>query len=271
MATIVAGGTATRYVAAERHPARRPFRRGRDAFILGFVSIGILLFPLRELVEGWPRVVAMAGYDMDMYLDGAARWLGGGSFYAPSQFAGPYDDTGQVILYPPTALWLLAPLAALPRGLAGVVWVGLPIAVLAWQWIRFRPGPIAWPFLALVVAWPPTLLTLAVWNSGPIFVALLALATVHRWPAALILLKPSVLPFALWGANRRPWWVAAALLGLASVPFGTMWLDYLEVLENSRVGGIWHSIQQWPMFLWPILVFLGRARTQDGTNDQSTA
>jgi hypothetical protein len=259
MATVVSARS-TAWPAAPRDEDGRFFARRRDAVVLGLVSVAILVLPLRELIEAWPKVVALAGYDMDMYLDGAARWLGGASFYEPGQLLGPYGEGGQVILYPPTALLLLAPLAALPRGVAGALWFTLPLLILAWQWIRFRPRPLVWPFLAIVIAWPPTLLTIAAWNSAPIFVAFLALATVWRWPAALILLKPSVLPLALWAANRRLWWIAAGLLALASVPFGTMWLDYLTVIENSRVGGVWHSVQQWPIFLWPILVWLGRTR-----------
>jgi hypothetical protein len=247
------------------------FDRRRDAVVLGAVAVAILLVPLRDLVNAWPSVVFYSGHDFNLYLDAAGRWLGGGPFYPPAQLERPFVDDGRAILYPPTALLLLGPLAAIPREIAAVLWIGFPVVVLVWQAIRMRPRPIVWPFLALCLAWPPTLLTLAVWNSAPVFVAFLALGTMHRWPAALILMKPSVIPFAFWGANRRSWWTMFAMLALGGIPFGAMWLDWLRVVENSaHVGGIWHSVQQFPLFLWPILVWLGRTRSTDGTIDRST-
>ena len=248
----------------------RRFSRRSDRVVFGLVSIAILLVVLRDLMTAWPTFLALAGFDFDWYLDGTSRWLGGGPFYLPSQLEAPFDDRTQVMVYPPTALLLLAPLAALPRGLAGILWIGFPIAALAFQWFRMRPAPIVWPFLALCLVWPPTLVTIAVWNSGIVFAGFLALATVYRWPAALVFLKPSVLPFAFWGANHRSWWIAVAVLIVASIPFGSMWLDWFKVLENSRIGGIWHSIQQFPLFFVPILVWLGRTRSADGTIDRST-
>ena len=152
--------------------------------------------------------------------------------------------------------------------LAAAIWWAVPIGALAWQAIRLRPRPIVWPFLAICVAWPPNVLALVVWNSGLLFVGVLALGTLSRWPSALILLKPSVLPFAFWGANRRSWWMATAALAVLSLPFGSLWLDWFRVLGNSQgVGGVWHSVQQFPMFLIPILVWLGRSRDSGETAD----
>ena len=47
-------------------------------------------------------------------------------------------------------------------------------------------------------------------------------------PAVFALLKPSLAPFALFGANRRSWWVALAVLVAASVPFGGLWAEQHE-------------------------------------------
>ena len=246
------------------------FNRRSDRFIFGAIAVGILLLAVRDLVQGWSFVVALTGHDFNLYVDAAARWLAGGPFYPESQLVGTFPDDGNAILYPPTALWFLGALAVIPRWLAGALWFAFPFVVLAWQWARMRPFPILWPFLAMIVAWPPTLLSFAVWNSGPVFVGLLALATRYHWPAALIGLKPSVLPFAFWGANRRSWWVTVLILGVASIPFGTMWLDWFRVLGNSQeIDGIWHSVDQWPMFLWPILVWLGASKRSTGTVPRS--
>jgi hypothetical protein len=244
------------------------FGRRRDAVVLGFVALAILLFLVRDLVVGQARLPVLWAQDFGLYLDAAARWLAGGPYYPPEQLTSPLVDDGNRILYPPTALWLFGPLAVLPRGLAALAWWAFPIGAMAYQVVRLRPQPIVWPFIAICVAWPPTLLTILVWNSGPIFVALLALGTIHRWPAALIFLKPSVLPFAFWGANRRSWWIASSVLVALSLPFGPMWLDWLQVLRNSEgVHGIWHSIDQFPMFLIPILIWLGRSRDRTVTID----
>ena len=270
MASFVSVRLAARKLAVDREWIANKFSRRRDAVVLGIVSIAILLLPLRDLITAWANFVALAGYDFNIYLDAGGRWLAGGPFYVPSTLEAPFDETGQTIAYPPTALVLFGPLAALPRGLAAVLWLGFPIVALAVQWLRMRPGPIVWPFLALCIAWRPTLLTIAVWNSALVFAGFLALATIYRWPAALVFLKPSVVPFAFWGANHRSWWVAVVVLVLVSIPFGSMWLDWFKVLENSRIGGIWHSIQQFPLFFVPILVWLGRTRVTDRTIDRST-
>ena len=244
------------------------FSRRRDAVVLGSVALALLLLPVRDLILGQARLPELWAHDFGLYLDAAARWLGGGHYYPPEQLTGPVVDDGNRIVYPPTALWLFGPLAVLPRGLAAFVWWAFPLAALVFQAYRLRPRPIVWPFVALCLAWPPTLLTIVVWNSAPIFVGLLALGTVYRWPAALIFLKPSVLPFAFWGANRRSWWTAVVVLGAVSLPFGTLWLEWLRVLANSgQVGGILHSIEQFPMFLIPILVWIGRSQARTVTID----
>lgn len=247
------------------------FDRRRDAVFLGGIALAILLVPAIELVTTWGRVTELAGRDFNLYLDAARRWLDGGPFYPPSQLTEVFPDDGNRILYPPTALVLLGPLAAMPRGLAAVLWWLFPITALGWQLVRMRPRPIAWPFLAMCVAWPPTLLSFAVWNSVFVFVGFLALATLNYWPAALIGLKPSILPFAFWGANHRSWWITVAVLGALSIPVAPLWFDWFRVLGNaSQVGGIWHSIDQFPLFFWPILVWFARTRPAPGTIPQST-
>ena len=244
------------------------FGRRRDAVVMGTVALAILLLPIRDLILGQARLPELWAHDFGLYLGAATRWLAGGHYYPPEELTRPLVDDGNRILYPPTALWLFGPLALLPRAAAAALWWGFPVGALAFQAYRLRPRPIVWPFVALCLAWPPTLLTIVVWNSAPIFVGLLALGTMYRWPAALILLKPSVLPFALWGANRRSWFLAVAALVALSLPFGTLWLEWLQVLANSGpVGGIWHSVEQFPIFLIPILVWLGRSRAQTVTID----
>src|SRR5262249_61725251 len=122
--------------------------------------------------------------------DAAARGAGAAGYSLPEHLTGTIIDDGIRILYPPTALWLFGPLALLPRGLAAVAWWAFPVAAMAYQILRFRPRPLVWPFIAICIALPPTLLPLAARNSAPGFAGLLALGTIHRWPPPLIVLAP---------------------------------------------------------------------------------
>ena len=89
--------------------------------------------------------------------------------------------------------------------------------------------------------WIPAFLALGLWRGG--------------W-AALVLLKPSLFPFAVAGIYRRAWWLSAAAIALASAPFGTMWLDWLQVVKNSG-GDLIYSWWQVPMMLIPVVAWLG--------------
>ena len=102
--------------------------------------------------------------------------------------------------------------------------------------------------------------------------AAVALGTIYRWPSVFALIKPSLFPFALFGANRRSWWLALAAFAALSLPFGSMWADWVASVVNSRGGGILYSALEIPMLLLPLVAWLGRTdrgtshRTDDGTN-----
>lgn len=200
------------------------------------------------------------GVDYVLYRDVTARWLAGGPFYEPSQLAGPYEITAGDVLYPPVGLWLFVPFAVAPIPLSAALWWAIPIGVTAWTVRRLRPQPIVWPLIALCVAWPTTLLK--TWTGNPVIwaVAAMALGVVYAWPAVFALLKPSLFPFALFGANRRTWWLALGVVVLLSLPFGNMWADWLTSVVNSRGGGILYSSLEIPMLLLPVVAWAGRAR-----------
>jgi hypothetical protein len=123
-----------------------------------------------------------------------------------------------------------------------------------------RPRPEVWPLIALCAAWPTTLLK--TWTGNPVIWSMgaLALATIYAWPAVFALLKPSLAPFALFGANRRSWWIALAVLVALSLPFGVLWADWLASVTNSRGGGLLYSTLEVPMLLLPLVAWLGRTR-----------
>ena len=98
------------------------------------------------------------------------------------------------------------------------------------------------------------------------------MATIVRWPAAFLLIKPTVAVFALFGVRDRRWWLLVAVLGLASLPFLADTLRYPAVLLNAQTnpvdgrGGPLYSITEFPLLCIPLLAWLGarHGRTAEG-------
>lgn len=90
--------------------------------------------------------------------------------------------------------------------------------------------------------------------------AALALGTLWYWPSVFVLLKPSLAPFALFGANRRSWLLAIAGLVVLCVPFGSLWVDWVTSVVNTRGGGLLYSTLEIPILLLPLIAWLGRTR-----------
>ena len=172
------------------------------------------------------------------------------------QLAGPYQISAGDILYPPVALLLFVPFSVLPA----VLWWLLPAAAIGWSLRRLQPTRVAWPMLAACAAWPTTPLKILTGNPVMWAVAALALGVVYAWPSVLVLLKPSLFPFALFGARKRTWWLAAVALVVVSVPFGSLWLDWLHSVANSQGGGLAYSSLEIPMLAFPLIAWLGRKR-----------
>jgi hypothetical protein len=231
----------------------RPAARTRLVF--GIATLVILVVGLRAFIVDSALLDDEWGMDRRLYLDAARRWFEGGWFYPPEQLAGPFADDGKRILYPPTAILLFVPFAYLPE----ILWWTIPGAIVAWQVWRLRPAPLIWPFLAICAAWRPTYLTIVLGNPVIWFGALFALATVYAWPAVLVLVKPSMAPFALWGITRRSWWLAGLGAAVVSLPFGALWVEWVQVMLNSRVGGLLHSTLQFGLLVFPLLVWVGRS------------
>ena len=223
-------------------------------------SVAVFALPVLFVLAIPDPLEQPVGVDYVLYRDVAARWLAGGPYFEPRQLAGPYEIVAGDVLYPPFGLVLFVPFAILPSVLAAALWWTLPIGATVAALVRLRPRPEAWPLIALCVAWPTTLLK--TWTGNPVIwcVAALALATLWRWPAVLVLLKPSLAPFALFGANRRSWWIALAMLVAVSVPFGALWTDWIASVLNSRGGGLLYSALEVPMLLIPLAAWATRTR-----------
>lgn len=125
-------------------PDRGPIRVLRGAL---FVMVGLLVaVAVRNVIAMHP-----VGVDLEIPLRAAQRWLDGGQPYLAESFqAGLGYDLP--FLYPPFVLPLVAPLLALPRLPVTVIWLGLGVVICVWTCRRLA---IPWPWVPLVLLWPP--------------------------------------------------------------------------------------------------------------------
>jgi hypothetical protein len=240
--------------------AAAPFRALDRPRVALAVSALVFLVPVLFVLAIPHPLEQPLGVDVTLYRDAAARWWSGGPFYEPRQLAGPYVVTPGDILYPPVGLWLFVPLALLPAVVAYALWWLVPAVVTGWTIWRLRPRPVVWPLIALCLAWPTT--PLKVWTGNPVIwcIAAMAIATAWRGAAPFALLKPSLFPFALFGIRDRSWWLGLAVFAALCLPFGTMWVDWIATVLNSRGSGPLYSILEAPMLALPLVAWLGRTR-----------
>jgi hypothetical protein len=232
--------------------------------VTALVALGVLVVWVAYLAFAFltlPNVGPAAGTgDHATYMDAVRRWLAGGSFYQPYQLAGPYTVSKVEILYPPTILPLLAVMSVLPAILWWIVPLGT-IAAVVWHW---RPSLLGWIGILACLAIPSTWEAIAYGNPVMWIAAFAALGTVYGWPAVLVLLKPTLAPFALIGIRRRSWWVALAGLLAASLLLLPLWAQYVAVLENARgpLVSPLYSLKDVPLMLVPIVAWLSATRSR---------
>jgi hypothetical protein len=203
------------------------------------------------------------GGDYRVYQEAARRWLAGGAFYPAYQLTGPFQFNPQVVLVPPPLLEpplmlaLFVPSLALPA----ILWWAIPIGTIAATVIYWRPKVWALAIIPWLLIYQPTIGTVAAGNPSMWLAAALALATRWRAFSALLFLKPTLAPFALFGIRHRQWWMAVALLALASLPFLPMDLDWIRSMLNARgAGGVLHSLDHVPLLSIPLLAWFARSR-----------
>jgi len=224
--------------------------------VFALVAIAILIVRLIPLLGTGPTVNGYLAVDYDLYMDATRRWMAGGEFYQPYQLVGPYPITPGDILYPPVVLWLFVPFTVLPAAL----WWFVPLGLTVWVIWRLRPGFVVWPLLALCVVWPPT--TVKVVTGNPVIWAMtaMALGVVYLGAAVFVLIKPSLAPFAFFGAWSRRWWIVLAVFAVMCIPFGSMWSAWLTTVVNSQGGGLAYSVQEIPMLALPLIAWVARRR-----------
>jgi hypothetical protein len=156
-------------------------------------------------------------------MEGARRWLSGGDFYQPF-----------TVFYPPIALLMFVPMSYLPA----VVWWAIPLGTIAYVLVRQCRSD--WQRVALLAALADFALVPLASGNGSLWIAA-AIVAGNRWgwPAAFIVLKPNLAPWALVGVRRRPFWLVLAALALVSLLMLPMWFDWLHALQG------WYSSPAW--------------------------
>lgn len=203
--------------------------------------------------------------DYGIYMGAVDRWWAGGSWYQVRQLGGAYPIELGDVLYPPILLYLLIPF----RVLGPWLWWIIPAGTLGWVVWRHRPAPWAWALIALCLAWPFTPAKFLFGNPVIWAAAAVGLGTIWRWPAALVLIKATVAPFALIGIRDRRWWLAGVVLLAASVPLLADTLRYPQVLLDAQSnpvdgrGGPLYSLTEFPLMAIGLIAWLGRRRTID--------
>ena len=163
-----------------------------------------------HFVSTIPDLSASIGVDYQIYMSASRRWLAGEGFFFPFQLAGPYVIAGGEVLYPPVVLWLLVPFSFLPA----LLWWLVPVVVTLLAARAMRPRPwgvlVAAIILVLPIAQEPIL-----WGNPVIWlVPAVAWGLLAGWPAAAVLVKPTLAPFVLAGLTH-PRSLLAGLVGLA--------------------------------------------------------
>ena len=248
--------------------------RARTVARLGAITLLVIV------VGGWLLALVVAptwfsdsfAIDFGIYMDAFHRYVGGGGWYQERQLHGPYPIELGDILYPPVLMVLLAPFSIVGPW----PWAIIPAVVIAAVVWHHRPGAWAMAGIAICLAWPVTPAKFVFANPVIWGALAVALGTLWRWPAAFVVIKPTVIPFALLGVRRRSWWLAIGLLVLLSLPFLADTLLYPRVLLDAQTnpvdgrGGPLYSLQEYPLLLIPILAWLGGSRRNHKSSETET-
>jgi hypothetical protein len=212
---------------------------------------------LSELAFGMADVGReIVGLDVGNYLAATHRWIETGTPYLAAEVSGPFQIAPTTFLHPPVALYLFVPFLVLPL----VLWWAIPIGIVIWCIASWRPADWTWPVMVGLLALTRFMVPLIVGNTDLWVWAAIAAGLRFGWPAVLVAIKPSLIPFALIGVRRRIWWLAGLVVLVASVPFGSLWVDWISVVRNAPKD-LGYSIPNVPWLAIPILAWAARART----------
>ncbi len=245
---------APRAAAAPPHsilPASKPIRIA----LLTVTGVLLVAFVL-EFAWLWGYIDSQSGIDVDrqFYAGVGQHWLDTGELYSARQLAGPYVVLPNVDnLYPPTGLPFMLAVLWLPALLYYLIPLGTTAVLVAW----WRPAAWTWPLLVFFLAWPRGVSNIIYGNSDIWIQAAVAGGLLVGWPALLILMKPSVLPFAVVGVRHRSFWIGAAVVAVASLFALELWREYFVAIGNSDAEW-YYSLEDTPPYFLPIVAWLGR-------------
>lgn len=220
------------------------------ATIIGLEAIWIVFVLVQQMLTN-----EFFGLDYRWHVEAAQRLLSDGTPYWKWQIAGPYEIGNGAILYPPTAFLLFIPFIWLPA----VLWWAVPSAILAAAMAVHRPPLWAWAVIGGLLGFERSLNVFVYGNPSMWVVAAIAAGTILWWPFTFVFAKPTFIPIALLGIGRRSWWIALIVLGVASVPFARVWLDWLAVVRNSNVS-LLYNLPTLPLMLAPLVAWLTGVR-----------
>lgn len=233
-------------------PVERMIHRTLPIALIG----GILAYAIMRAYLYVVTPSEVWGMDHAWVMGQASRVLSGGPVYAASELAGPIVNGTMADLYPPTTVFLLfVPLSFLPA----FVWWAVPLLTIGAVVWHHRPS--LWGWVAILIAfvlWPHTWTAIQLGNPAMWIAMFVALGTVYRWPAALVLLKPTLAPLSLIGVRSRWWWVVCVGLGLVSLAMIPAWLDYLVVLRNLTGFDWTYSFHDLGFVLIPVIAWRAR-------------
>lgn len=228
--------------------------------VAGLTTIGLSALAWVGTFAWYQQHPASFGFDYVFYRDIGERFLEGGAVYWPYQLAGSYEFTGQVDnLYPPIALLLFVPAAALPEPVSVLLWWGIPLGVLAYTIWRWRPSRGWLAVTILLLSTPRALSVFPLGNTDMWIAAAVAGGFAWGWPAVFVVIKPTLAPLALIGVRSRAWWVAAAVLIGVSLLMLPLWADYLTAMRNWIPEPL-YAVVSIPLAVAPAVAWWGRTR-----------
>jgi hypothetical protein len=225
------------------------------------LTVALVLW-LLVVATQWSWITGSFAVDYRIYMDAVDRWMSGGGWYQDRQLHGPYEIALGDVLYPPVLLYLLVPF----RFIGPALWSLIPAIVLTVAVLRHRPGAWAVAVIGGCLLWPVTPAKFIFGNPVIWAAAAVAAGTGLRWPSALVLIKPTIAPFALFGIRSRGWWIVVGVLAVLSLPFLADTLRYPQVLLDARTnpidgrGGPLYSLQEYPLMAIPLIAWAGRRR-----------
>lgn len=224
--------------------------RSLGAVIAGLAVIRLILV----LFEPFGR--RFLANDLNGYVEGARRFIAVGTPYLPEQLSGAWQLQPDSFIHPPIAVLLFLPFIVLPA----VLWWAIPIGLTAWSVLRLRPAPWSWPVMAACLLWPRTAGILIAGNTDMWVAGAAGVALASGVPTSvLIVMKPSYVPLALLGANRREWWFAAAAVAVVCLLFSPLWLQYVTVLGGVTLEPL-YSLYNAPYVAVPLVAWLASPR-----------